>query len=99
MSQVMTEMEFRLWEARQPIRFELVDGRPKRLPEADQGQSRVSRAMGVASRALPHRSAVEAWMSISHASLDGLDPETVAFGSEEGCQAVLRLLVALPNGT
>jgi uncharacterized protein (DUF2384 family) len=95
MSETMTEAAFRAWEARQPLAYELVGGRPVRLPDADQGRSRVARAQQIAGRVLADHSAADAWMRSPLAALGGLEPEALAADSEEGCQIVLRALVAL----
>ncbi len=90
-----SETEFRTWEASQPVRFDLVDGRPVRLPEETQGASRVARVRQVAGRVLAGEAAVTAWLGRPQAALGGLKPETLAADGEEGCQAVLRALVAM----
>ena len=48
MSETMTAADFQAWEAQQPLAFELVDGRPVRLPDEDQGSSRLARLRQVA---------------------------------------------------
>lgn len=90
-----TVTEFRTWQAGQPVRFGLVDGRPVRLPEEAQGASRVARVRQVAGRVLASEAAVTAWLEHPLAALGGLEPETLAADGEEGCQAVLRTLVAM----
>ena len=93
MSIMMTEVEFRTWEARQPLRFELVDGRPVRLADEDQGQSRLARVRRTASQILADEDLVRTWVATPLDSLGGLEPDAVAAESEDGCQLVLRALV------
>jgi uncharacterized protein (DUF2384 family) len=91
----MTEAEFRTWEARQPMAFELVDGCPVRLPDEDQGPARLARVRQLAVKLLADEAAVAAWMSMPLAELGGLEPEVLAADDEDGCQLVLRELVRL----
>ena len=91
----MTEAEFTDWEARQPLRFEIVDGSPARLPEADQAPSRLARVRTVAERVLGSREAAVTWMTSGYQATGGLEPEVLAAESEEGCQLVLRALVVM----
>jgi hypothetical protein len=95
MSEAMTKAEFRTWEAQQPLAFELVDGCPVRLPDDCQGPSRLARLRQLALKVLADTAAVEAWMSAPQIELGGLEPETLASDSEEGCQLVLQALVRL----
>jgi hypothetical protein len=95
MSEMVSEAEFRVWEAQQQLVFALIDGRRVRLPDADQGPSRVARVRHIAARALADHSAADAWMRSPLAARGGLEPEALAADSEEGCQIVLRALVAL----
>ena len=90
---MMTEFEFRTWEARQPLRFDLVDGRPVRLPDEDQGQSRLARVRRTARQILADEDSLRTWMAAPLNALDGFGPEAVAAESEDGCQLVLKLLV------
>jgi uncharacterized protein (DUF2384 family) len=92
---MVTEAEFRTWEARQPLAFELVDGCPVRLPDEDQGPSRLARVQQLAIKVLADEAAVGSWMGTPQVELGGLEPEAVAADSEEGCQLVLQALVAL----
>lgn len=94
-SAMVEEAEFRTWETHQQLRFALVDGRPVRLPDADQGPSRVAGVRQIAARALADQTAADAWIGSPQADLGGLEPEALAADSEEGCQIVLRALVAL----
>jgi uncharacterized protein (DUF2384 family) len=95
MLETIAKAEFNTWEAQQPLRFELANGRPVRLPDADQGPSRVARVLQIAGRTLADQAAAEAWMRTPQAALGGPEPEALAADSEEGCQIVLRALVAL----
>ena len=95
MSETMTAAEFRAWEAQQPLRFALADGRPVRLPDGDQGRSRVARVRQVAGQMLADEVAVDAWMGGPQATLGGLEPKALAEESEDGCQRVLRTLVTM----
>jgi len=95
MPTAMTAAEFAEWEPRQPVRFALVDGRPMRLPEADQGPDRVERVRQIAAKTLGAPEAVDAWLRNPQAVLGGLEPEAVAADGEEGCQLVLRTLVTM----
>jgi len=95
MSEAMTEAEFRTWEAQQPLAFELVDGRPVRLPDDHQGPSRLARVHQLARKVLADEGLIAAWMSTPQVELGGLEPETLALDGEDGCQLVLRELVRL----
>jgi uncharacterized protein (DUF2384 family) len=92
---MVTEAEFRTWEARQPLAFELVDGCPVRLPDEDQGPSRLARVRLLAMKVMADEAAITAWMGGPQVELGGLEPETLALDGEEGCQLVLRELVRL----
>jgi hypothetical protein len=89
----MAEAEFRTWEVQQPLVFELVDGRPVRLPDDRQGPSRLARVRQLAMKVFADEVAVGAWMAAPQVELGGLEPETLALDSEEGCQLVLQALV------
>jgi uncharacterized protein (DUF2384 family) len=91
----MTEAEFKEWEVRQPVRFELVEGTPKRLPEAEQGSSRLARVRLIAERALGSQAAAEMWMASAHPAIGGLEPRARAANCEDGCQLVLQALVTM----
>ncbi len=95
MSETMAKGEFETWEAQQPLRFELVDGRPVRLPDDCQVPSRLARVRQLATKVLAGEAAIGAWMAAPQVELGGLEPEAVAADSEEGCQMVLQALVAL----
>ena len=95
MSEAMAEAEFRTWEAQQPLRFELVDGRPVRLSDDRQRASRLARVRLLAIKVLADEAALEAWISTPQVELGGLEPEALALDGEEGCQLVLQALVAL----
>ncbi len=95
MSEAMTETAFRAWEARQPLAYELVDGRPVRLPDDHQGPSRLARVRLLAMKVLADEAAVTAWMGAPQVELGGLEPEALAADGEEGYQLVLRELVRL----
>ncbi len=95
MSETMSEAEFRTWEAQQPLAFELVDGRPVRLPDDCQGLSRLARLRQLAMMVMADETALEAWMSTPQVELGGIKPETLVLGGEEGCQLVLQALVRL----
>ena len=95
MCDAMTKSEFRSWEARQPLAFELVDGCPVRLPDDCQVPSRLARVRQIATKVLAGETAAEAWSSTPQVELGGLEPEAVAADSGEGCQLVLQALVAL----
>ena len=87
--------EFRTWQAQQPVQFDLVDGRPARLPENAQAASRVARVRLLAGRILTDGAAVAAWLGSPQAVLGGLEPEALAADGEEGCELVMRELVAM----
>ena len=89
------ETEFLAWEAQQPLRFALADGRPVRLSDEDQGRSRVARVRQVAGQMLADEAAVDAWMASPQATLGGLEPKALAEESENGCQLVLRTLITM----
>ena len=89
----MSEAEFQIWESVQPIRFELVDGRPKRLTDAEQASSRLTRTRQVAKRVFGDTARARAWMATTQAVLGGVEPNAIVAGSEAGCQIVLRTLV------
>jgi uncharacterized protein (DUF2384 family) len=95
MSETIAKAEFRTWEARQPLAFELVDGRPMRLPDEFQAPSRLARVRQIALKVLADEAAIGAWMAAPQVELGGLEPETLALDSEEGCQLVLQALVRL----
>ena len=95
MSRTLTEIEFRAWEVQQPLRFDLVKGLPVRLADGNQGQSRLARVRQIARQILTDHEAVLTWMTTPLVSLDGQKPEAAAAASEEGCQLVLRSLVAM----
>jgi uncharacterized protein (DUF2384 family) len=95
MSEMVSEAEFRVWQAQHQMSFVIIDGRPARLPDADQGPSRVARVRQIAGRVLADQDAADAWMRSPQAALGGLEPEALAADSEEGCQIVLQALVAL----
>ncbi len=95
MSDAKTEAEFRTWEAQQPLAFELVDGRPVRLPDDHQGPSRLARVRQLALKVLADEAAIAAWMGAPQVELGGLEPEALAADGEEGCQLVLRELVRM----
>ncbi len=89
------EAEFRTWQAQQPVQFDLVDGRPARLPENAQAASRLARVRLLAARILTDRAAAAAWLGSPQAALGGLEPEALAADGEEGCELVMRELVAM----
>jgi uncharacterized protein (DUF2384 family) len=91
----MTEAEFKEWEVRQPVRFELVAGVPKRLPESEKGPSRLARVRLIAERALGSQAAAEMWMASAPPAIGGLEPRALAANCEEGCQLVLQALVTI----
>jgi uncharacterized protein (DUF2384 family) len=91
----LDEAEFRAWEAQQPLRFGLADGRPVRLPDEGQGRPRVARVRHVAVQLLPDEVAVDTWMASPQVTLGGLEPKVIAEESERGCQLVLRTLVTM----
>jgi uncharacterized protein (DUF2384 family) len=93
--ETMTEAEFRTWEARQPMALELVDGRPVRLPDEVQAPARLARVRQLAVKVLTDEAAVRAWLCTPRAEFGGLEPEALANDGEDGCQMVLRTLVAL----
>ena len=95
MSETMTEVEFRAWEAQQQLSFALIDGRPVRLPDENEGPSRLARVRQLATKVLADQAAADAWMGAPQVELGGVEPEALAADSEEGCQIVLRALVAL----
>ncbi len=95
MAVTMTEAAFLAWVAQQPLAFELVDGRPVRLPDDCQVPSRLARVRQLATKVLAGETAAEAWISTPQVELGGLEPETLALDGEEGCQLVLRELVRL----
>ena len=95
LSLTVTEDEFRTWEERQVLRFGLVAGRPVRLADENQSQSRLARVRQIALRVLANQEAVLAWMTNPSALLGGFEPEVAAAESEEGCQLVLRTLIVM----
>ncbi len=95
MSETTTEADFSAWEARQPLAFKLIDGRPVCLPEDRQGPSRLARVRQLALKILPDEGAAGAWMGTPQVELGGLEPETLAARDEEGCQFALNALVRL----
>ena len=95
MNTAFNPADFDIWEARQPIRFGLGDGYPRRLPDEEQAPSRVTRVRQIAFRVLGSQDAVTEWITAPDARLGGSKPETLASGDEEGCQIVLRALVAM----
>ncbi len=95
MAETVTEAAFVAWAAQQPLAFELVDGRPARLPDECQGPSRLTRVRQLALKILAGEAAAEAWISTPQVELGSLEPETLALDGEEGCQLVLQALVAL----
>jgi uncharacterized protein (DUF2384 family) len=95
MAETVTEAAFVAWVAQQPLAFELVDGRPARLPDECQGPSRLARVRLLARKVMADEAAVTAWMGAPHVELGGLEPETLALDGEEGCQLVLQALVRL----
>ncbi len=94
MAERISASEFDVWEPQQMVRFGQIYGRPFRLPEAAQANSRLARAKHIARLALgKDESAL--WLTAPNLELNGLAPEAFASESEEGCKRVLRLLVAL----
>jgi len=94
MAERMSASEFDIWEPQQIVRFGLIHGRPFRLREAAQADSRLARARHIARLALgKDESAL--WLTAPNLELNGLAPDALASESEEGCQCVLRLLVEL----
>lgn len=95
MSEALTEADVKVWEASQPLRFALVDGRPARLPEHAQSPSRLARVRLIAGRVLTDEAEVAAWLGSPQAMLGSLEPEALAADGEEGCELVLRELVKM----
>ncbi len=87
--------EFRTWQAQQPVQFDLLDGRPARLPENAQAASRMARVRLFAGRVLTEEAAAAAWLGSPQAALGGLEPGALAADGEEGCELVMRELVAM----
>ncbi len=90
----MSEAEFQIWESVQPIRFELADGRPKRLTDAEQASSRLTRTGQIAKRVFGDTARARTWMATIQAVLGGVEPNAIVARSEEDCQIILRTLVA-----
>ena len=95
MKQPVAQTEFLAWEARQPRRFDLLDGLPVARPNEQQGASRLERARAIAARVLLREEDAIPWLDTPQAALGGLKPTSLAADSEEGCRKVLMLLVSL----
>ncbi len=92
-SSSMTEAEFDEWDVCQPIRFDLIDSRPVRRPDEQQGPARVQLLAETANRVFRDLADAEIWMTFPNPDLGDLAPLEVAAGSEAGCQSALRNLV------
>ncbi len=84
-----------IWQARQPMRFGLGHGCPRRLPDEEQAPTRVTRVRQIACHVLRSQDAATEWMTTPEARLGGSKPEMLTGNNEVGCEAVLRALVVM----
>ena len=89
----MSVCEFVEWAEAQPIHFELVAGRPVRLPEAGQRGPRLRTAIAIAIAVLGCPATAGAWMATPMPAFGGRHPASLVAEGDEGMQGVLRHLI------
>ena len=92
------DAEFLEWAARQPIRFEVVDGRRVRLSEERQGEGRLMLARGIAVRAFGSVDTANAWLATPAPDLGDLSPADLIAEGDEGSRLALLALVRQHRG-
>ena len=96
---VLVTVELMDWAERQPLAFELVNGRLARLSEEHQGPARLLAMQRITEGVFGCADRASTWMATPSPMLGGLSPSNLACESDEGSQLALRALVRWHRST
>ena len=96
---VLEVVELMDWAERQPLVFELVNGRLTRLSEEHQGPARLLAMQRIAEGVFGCADRARTWMAAPSPMLGGLSPSILAREGDEGSQLALKALVRWHRST